>query len=80
MGQQMSNKIQYALAEIRRYQWAIEENALRASIDKLGKHASLNKTNVHINKCGTEEEWDVIQKLLEELVARRGVNIYLYES
>jgi hypothetical protein len=56
-----------------------EEDALRASIDKLGKHASLNKTNVHINKCGTEEEWDVIQKLLEELVAKRGVNLFLYD-
>lgn len=57
-----------------------EEEALKASIDKLGRHASLNRTNVHINKCGTEEEWDVIQKLLEQFVAKRGVNIYLYED
>lgn len=57
-----------------------EESALRSSIDKLGKHASLNKTNVHINKCGTEDEWAVIQKLLEELVAKRGVNIFLYSE
>lgn len=57
-----------------------EEEALRSSLDKLGRHASLNRTNVHINKCGSPEEWDVIKKLIEELVARRGVNVFLYDE
>jgi hypothetical protein len=57
-----------------------EEAALKGSIDKLGKHASLNRTNVHVNKCGTEEEWEVIAKLLEELVAKRAVNVFIYEA
>jgi hypothetical protein len=57
-----------------------DDEALRGSLDKLGKHTALNRTNVHINKCGSEEEWAVIAKLVEELIAKRAVNVFIYEN
>lgn len=55
-------------------------NNTKAALDKLGKHCSINKTNVHINKCGTETEWDTIMSLVDESLAKRGVNVFIYEE
>lgn len=54
------------------------EEALTKTIETLGKKNAVSKKSVHINKCGTEDEWNVIMNLLEKFVARRGVNIFIY--
>lgn len=58
---------------------AFELNSTKSAIDKLGKHASLNKRNVHINKVNDEEEWKVIYPLIEDLIVKRGVSVFIYE-
>jgi hypothetical protein len=57
-----------------------ELNSTKEALDKLGRHASLNKRNVHINKAGSEGEWEVILPLIEELIVKRGVNVFIYSE
>ncbi len=57
-----------------------ELNSTKAALDKLGKHCSLNKRNLHINKTGSEEEWAVVLPLIEDLIAKRGVNVFIYSE
>ena len=57
-----------------------EEEATRNALDALGKHCSMNKTNVHINKCGSEKEWEVIEGLIAETLQKRGVHVFVYEN
>lgn len=57
-----------------------ELNSTKAALDKLGRHCSLNRRNLHINKTGSEEEWEVIFPLIEEFIAKRGVNVFVYSA
>jgi len=57
-----------------------ELNSTKSALDKLGRHCSMNKRNLHINKTGTEEEWAVVLPLIEEFIAKRGVNVFVYSA
>lgn len=55
------------------------EEDLVQSIKNLAKHLAMTKNNIHVNKCGTPEEWEIIEKTLEDELASKGHNLYVYE-
>lgn len=57
-----------------------DKKYLEQCFDKLGKHCSINKRNVHINKIGTDSEWQVISNLIEEHLLKSGVNVFVYSE
>ena len=57
-----------------------EKEATEQALDALGKHCAMNKTNVHINKCGSEKEWETIESLVAETLLKRGVHVFIYET
>jgi hypothetical protein len=62
------------------YKEKVEElslDALKKSLDKLGKYASENKKNVHLNKC---ERWDEVEPLVVDLLVKRGVQVTVYSQ
>jgi hypothetical protein len=53
----------------------LDLDAVKKSLDKLGKYASEQRKNVHLNKC---EEWDKVEPLVMELLVKRGVQVVVY--
>jgi hypothetical protein len=56
-----------------------DQEALEKSFKTLAKHCAENKTNVHINKVGSDSEWLAVMKVVEETLLTKGVNVYIYE-
>lgn len=50
----------------------------KSAIDKIGRYCSKEKRSIHVNKIGTENEWNTILELLTQYAAKRGVNIFIY--
>lgn len=55
-------------------------NFTKGVFEKLGKHCAMNKTNVHINKCGTPKEWETISEIIADSLLKRGVHVFVYEA
>jgi len=50
--------------------------AMKDAMISLGRYASTDKKNIHINK--TEENWDKIEPMLDEHFIKSGVNVNVY--
>lgn len=57
-----------------------DTKSLTSAFEKLGKHCSLNKRNVHINKFGSDEEWVLVKGLIQEHLLKKGVNVFVYKQ
>ena len=57
----------------------INEGAVKGGLNKLGTHLSQNRLNAHINKLDNEDEWALVEAGLKEYLAKRGVNVTVYE-
>ena len=58
----------------------LDIKALEKAFDDFGKEMSISKRNVHLNKFGTKEEWDTIEKIIIEKLSKRSVPVYIYED
>lgn len=56
----------------------MDKDSITKVLDKASKHCSMNKRSVHINKFGTEEQWSEIMKHIENLLLKKGVNVFVY--
>lgn len=53
----------------------IDYTALEKAIDLLGKEAAKESGSVHLNKM---ENWDVVSKIIEAKLLKRGLNVNVY--
>ena len=77
------SRINFRMGEIQSHQVSSDtevvfvlanDETLEKAVDKLGRHCSTNKTNVHLN----DDNWDDIKDYVEKYLLTRGVNVNVY--
>ena len=53
---------------------------VKLALDKFGKYCSQNKYSMHVNKTGTDEEWEAVMPIISETCVKRGVNVFVYSD